>query len=55
MIRRLKSALRRFLHDVLGWHDGKGAVPMYDGCSFKSRCSQCGQRVLLDSQGNWFT
>ena len=50
--------LRKFLHDVLGWHDGKGVDKSRiwcDGASLHSTCSQCGREVMLDSQGNWFT
>jgi len=47
--------LRWFAHDVLGWHDGRGARLDFDGCSFSSRCGVCGRRVLQDSQGNWFS
>ncbi len=51
---RLAKYMRRFAHDVLGWHDGKGAAVGFDGCSMTSRCSQCGGRVLADSNGDWF-
>ena len=51
----LKYLQTWLFHDVFGWHDGNGAIPIFDGCSFVSRCSYCGRRVLLDSQGNWFT
>jgi len=36
-----------------GWHlnvERSG----FDGCSHEGRCLDCGRRVLLDSQGNWF-
>lgn len=45
--------IRRFTHNVLGWHDRDEQVS-FDGCSFVSRCRYCGGVVLLDSQGNWF-
>jgi hypothetical protein len=47
--------LRKFAHDVLGWHDGRGGPIGFDGMSLTGRCSRCGRRVLMDSQGNWFT
>ena len=47
--------LRRFAHDVLGWHNGMGEVIGFDGASPTSRCDRCDKRVLQDSQGNWFT
>lgn len=46
--------LRRFAHDVLGWHDGRLGPHDFDGASFVARCSRCQKRVLQDSQGNWF-
>ena len=42
-----------FYHDVMGWH-----VPSdnqnFDGCSFTSTCKYCGEKIMQDSQGNWF-
>ena len=26
----------------------------FDGCSAKGTCPRCGEKVLQDSQGNWF-
>ncbi len=51
------ETIRRFLHDKLGWHDGKGwnGARGFDGASFTAICSRCNKRVLMDSQGNWFT
>ena len=46
--------IKKFLHDLLSWHDGKGEM-WFDGASWHSICSQCGQSVMQDSQGNWFT
>lgn len=46
--------LKRFTHNVLGWHDGKGGAVGFDGCSMTSTCSYCGKKVLQDGQGNWF-
>jgi len=43
----------RWFCDKVGWHltpDGIG----FDGCSFTGICPRCGEKVLQDSQGNWF-
>ena len=45
--------IKKFLHDVLGWHDGNGDQ-WFDGASVHSTCSQCGEKVMQDGQGNWF-
>jgi len=42
-----------FYHDVLGWHVPIEEV-MYNGCSFISECKFCGEKIMQDSQGNWF-
>lgn len=52
---KLRERIRHFTHDVLGWHDGNGGVRGFDGVSMTGQCSVCGRRVLMDSQGNWFT
>lgn len=44
----------RWLCSVMGWHRAPMAL-MFDGCSFVGTCPRCGNRVLRDSQGNWFT
>lgn len=44
---------RRFLHNVLGWHSQINRIG-FDGCSLTSICKYCGQKILQDSQGNWF-
>ncbi len=36
------------------WHNGKGELKTFDGCSFHSACSKCGRGVMQDGQGNWF-
>ena len=47
--------LRRFAHNVLGWHNGDGEPKGFDGLSSFAVCTRCWRRVLMDSQGNWFT
>ena len=47
--------IRKFLHDHLGWHDGRLGPKWSDGASTHAACSQCGREVMQDSQGNWFT
>jgi hypothetical protein len=46
--------IRKFLHDTLGWHDGKLGPKWSDGASTHAACSQCGREVMQDGQGNWF-
>jgi len=40
---------------VFKWHNGDGGRTYSDGVSLHGRCSVCGQEVMMDSQGNWFT
>ena len=54
MWNKLIAGARKFCHNAFGWHDGRGAAVGFDGCSRTSRCGWCGERVLQDSQGNWF-
>lgn len=39
-------------HDILGWHDCD--VEGCDGASLVGTCKYCGQKCMMDSQGNWF-
>jgi hypothetical protein len=39
---------------VLGWHVGRHRFS-FDGASVHAECGRCGDRVLQDSQGNWFS
>lgn len=50
------NVLQRFVHNVLGWHNGNHKYVWSIGQQWFTdyRCSVCGRRVLLDSQGNWF-
>jgi hypothetical protein len=48
------NIVRRFLHNVLGWHSSNDTLG-WNGTSFTSHCKYCGERILQDSQGNWFT
>lgn len=51
----LKTGMfKRFYHDILGWH-----LPIEDsehirGINNCAICKHCGQRIIQDSQGNWF-
>ncbi len=55
MIQMIVEWVKKFTHDKLGWHDGKGEGDNYfDGASLHAVCSQCGKDVMMDSQGNWF-
>ena len=40
-------------HDIFGWHIPKDKK-VYRGCLVISECKICGQKVIRDSQGNWF-
>ena len=40
---------------VLGFHTPKRGTLSFDGASFCYICKRCGQRIMLDSQGNGFT
>lgn len=42
-----------FFHDIMGWHKPDETYS-YDGCSSHSRCRFCKQKIMEDSQGNWF-
>jgi len=42
-----------FCHN-LGWHLQPKKIG-FDGASLQGVCPRCGQRVLQDSQGNWFS
>ena len=39
-------------HDIFGWHDCD--VEGCDGASLVGTCKYCGQKCMMDSQGNWF-
>lgn len=43
-----------FFHDILGWHKPNGEST-FDGLSEHSHCRFCGEEIMQDSQGNWFT
>ena len=47
--------VKQWTCDHLDWHNGRGANVGFDGASLTARCSQCNRRVLMDSQGNWFS
>ena len=52
-MRRILAALGRFAC-FMDWHRPGGSVG-FDGCSMNSYCARCGRRILLDSQGSWFS
>ena len=47
------NLFRWFLCNVLGWHKPDNSI-RHDGASYTARCKYCGQRIMQDSQGNWF-
>jgi len=45
--------LPKWFCDKLHWH----LAPKHkasDGCSLSGICPRCGEKVMQDSQGNWF-
>lgn len=48
------KALNWFCHDILGWHKPDHTYS-FDGVSDHSHCRFCGEEIMQDSQGNWFT
>ena len=50
---RIKEILLNFIC-WMDWH-WKVVSGGSDGCSATGRCSHCGDKVLRDSQGNWFS
>lgn len=47
--------IRRFVHNILGWHKPRAIGSMYcDGSSLHSVCRYCCKEIMQDSQGNWF-
>lgn len=48
--------LRRFYCRVVVWHcwPSKREYLHHDGCSQHAKCSWCGRKGMLDSQGNLF-
>ena len=49
----LNSHLPKWFCDKMGWHLPPIAQG-FDGCSYYGECPRCKERVLQDSQGNWF-
>ena len=45
-----------FYHDILHWHQPKKDEENFsDGLSEHNHCRHCGEEIMQDSQGNWFT
>ena len=44
---------RRFLCNVMGWHQESSIVEYTGGDNMVTRCKHCGRRLLWSSQG-WF-
>lgn len=43
----------------MGWHnpqgpDGEWVFNKASDCGIEEKCDECGSRLLMDSQGNWF-
>lgn len=52
----MKKWFRNFACNFLGWHKPDCSQPIwFDGCSEHSKCRYCGKKIMMDSQGNWFT
>jgi len=54
MFNKLKNWIRNFMCHTMDWHNPSGNSS-FDGCSFVSHCKYCGRKILMDSQGNWFS
>lgn len=46
--------LKKIFHDVFGWHIPDNSSAHFDGCNTHARCRFCHQKIMQDSQGNWF-
>lgn len=51
---RRARAVRLWMCRRMDWHAAPNEQG-HDGCSANGCCPVCGRRVLLDSQGNWFS
>ena len=51
-----KGWFKRFFHDLMKWHRPDENTPIWcDGCSDHCVCKYCGEEIMQDSQGNWFS
>lgn len=48
-----KFSKSKWFCEKMGWHKAPKIIGN-DGCSSTGMCPRCGQKVLQDSQGNWF-
>jgi hypothetical protein len=46
--------LKRYYHDMLGWHTPDESSQRFDGVNEHAICKHCGKEIMQDSQGNWF-
>lgn len=46
---------KRFYHDTLEWHIPDNTEETFDGVNRHAHCKYCGEDIVQDSQGNWFT
>lgn len=49
------NLIKKLTHDYLGWHKPMRGPIGFDGSSLTSTYRYCGNSILQDSQGNWFT
>lgn len=49
-----KGWFKKFYHDVLKWHRPNDETIGFNGMTFHSTCKHCGEKIMQDSQGNWF-
>ena len=49
----LRAMIGRFACRI-GWHKPYTTTG-FDGCSMTGKCQRCAHRLLMDSQGNWFS
>jgi hypothetical protein len=51
---KIREKLAKFAHDKLGWGYPTKGIEGFDGASFEAHCRFCGQKLLMDSNGDWF-
>lgn len=53
-VRKIKP-IRVLFHDLMGWHlPDKDAIIRFDGVNTHCVCEICKEKIMRDSQGNWF-
>jgi hypothetical protein len=53
MGKRTEEIKRTLFCGWLDWHSPSSRIG-FDGCSLYSTCKNCGEKILKDSNGDWF-